>query len=392
MKKISEKVFDHLLPPAQELWERGGATMVAYENDDGSIEDRPFFDLEITNKDTYKKPLEDDEFITHRGRPIGRKVLHQIDVNGVDHLVRAYIPDGDREDTDITITSGAAWFTTIEGGYAEDRSNKLFADNSQALLQASSPHSGKELPGPLEWLRVPETVAEARQTSLARTAQIEQYLFAAVSDLYGLSKHQLAIGDSRDSMTTPGQYLYAPQYGADIVTFDNKARCGINRLDMKDLPQVGTWALTTLVGGIAVSVCLAKEGQLHMLSGSTSLNPNFMASSLTGTLRSLTSGEAGTMIDWVPKDAGGIDIIYGHDSMSIADEVRDAWDDHPNVYVKLVKGGTHASLLHPLAHTGRRRRTADTIQTYKSNGGKLTKADLERIYGGHKPTMLPKAA
>jgi hypothetical protein len=390
MKKITEKVFDHLLPPAEELWERGGATMIPYEKEDGPIEDRPFFDLEITNHD-YKKPLETEEFVTRRGRHIGRKVLHQIDVNGVDHLVRAYIPDGDREDTDITITSGAAWFTTI-GGYAEDRANKLFADNSQAVLQVGSPHSGTQLPGPLEWLRVPETVNEAYQTSLARTAQIEQYLFAVVSDLYGLSKHQIAIGDSRDSMTTPGQYLYAPEYGADIVTFDNKARCGITRLDMKDLPQVGTWALTTLVGGIAVSACLAKEGQLHVLAGTTSLNPNFMASTLTGTLRSLASGEGGTMIGWVPKDAAGIDIIYGHDAMSNVDEVREAWDDHPNVYVKLVKGGTHASLLHPLAHSGRRKRTTDTIQTYKANGGSLTKADLERIYGGHKPTMLPKAA
>lgn len=98
------------------------------------------------------------------------------------------------------------------------------------------------------------------------------------------------------------------------------------------------------------------------------------------------------MIGWVPKDAAGIDIIYGHDAMSNVDEVREAWDDHPNVYVKLVKGGTHASLLHPLAHSGRRKRTTDTIQTYKANGGSLTKADLERIYGGHKPTMLPKAA
>jgi hypothetical protein len=392
MTKITEKVFDHLLPPAEELWERGGATMVAYGNNDGSIEDRPFFDLEITNTDSYKKPIESDDFITRSGRKIGRKVLHQIDVNGIDHLVRAYIPNGNGNDSDLTITSGAAWFTTIKGGYAEDRSNKLFADNSQAVLQVGPPHSGQELPGPFEWLRVPETVDEAYQTSLARTAQIEQYLFATVSDLYGLSKNQLAIGDSRDSMTTPGQYLYAPQYDANIVAFDTKARCAINRLEMKDLPQFGTWALTTLVGGIAVSVCMAKEGQLHVLSGTSSLNPNFMASTLTGTLRSLASGEAGTMIGWVPKDAAGIDILYGHDSMSNVDEVRDAWNGHPDVYVKLVRGGTHASLLHPLAHTGRRQRTKDTIQAYKANNGRLTKQDLDRIYGGHKPTMLPKVA
>lgn len=392
MKKIAEKIFDHLLPPAEELWERGGATMVTYENDDGSTEDRPFFDLEITNKDSYKKPIEIEKFVTRHGRDLGRKALHKIDVNGVDHLVRAYVPDGDREDTDITITSGAAWFTTIDGGYAEDRSNKLVADNKQALLQASSPHSGRELPGPFELLRVPETINEAYQTSLARTAQIEQYLFAAVSELYGLSKHQLAIGDSRDSMTTPGQYLYAPMYGADIVTFDTKARCVVNRLSMEDLPQVGTWALTTLMGGIAVSVCLAKDGQLHVLPGTSSLNPNFLASTLTGTMRSLVSGEAGITMGWVPKDAAGIDIIYGHDELSNVEEVREAWNNHPNVYVKLVKGGTHASLLHPLAHTGRRQRTKDTISAYKANNGSLTKQDLDRIYGGHKPTMLPKAA
>jgi hypothetical protein len=390
MTKITEKVFDHLLPPAEELWERGGATMVAYENDDGSIEDRPFFDLEITNSD-YKKPIETEHFVTHSGRRIGRKVLHQIDVNGIDHLVRVYVPDGNREDTDLTITSGAAWFTTI-GGYAEDRANKLFADSSQAVLQVGSPHSGKELPGPLEWLRVPKTVEEAYQTSLARTAQIEQHLFAAVSDLYDLSKSQIAIGDSRDSMTTPGQYLYAPQYDANIVTFDTKARCAVNRFDVNDLPQFGSWLLTTIVGGVAVTACLAKEGQLHTLSGTSSLNPNFMASTLTGTLRSLAGGEAGITMGWVPNDAAGIDIVYGNDVMSNVDEVTTAWEGHPDVYVKLVRGGTHPSLLHPLAHSGRRRRTKDTITTYKANRGQLSKQDLDRIYGGHKPTLLPKAA
>ncbi len=377
MKDIARQTFDHLFPSPEELWQRGGAIMLDTVIDEGHIEQVPFFDLEITKVRT----LDDEPFITKRGRKLGRSVLHRIDVNGVDHLARAFVPaDELRTDHDFTITSGTAWMTTIDG-YALDRSRKLVADTHMPLLQVGPPHSSHALPRPLELLRVPRTIREANETSLARTAQTEQLVFAALSSMYDLPRTQVAIGDSRDSNTTAGQYAYMKHYESDIIAFDNKGRCAPEKVNFENLPEFANWLADTTIGGVAVSLCLAKQGQLASLRGSASLNPNFIASSLTGTMRALASGETRRMLDWVPKDARGIDILYGRDDLSHPDIITEAWQGHPNVVVKVVPNGTHASLLHPLAHAGRRKRMVHRAEQFRSNHGDTAAMDWELIHG-----------
>lgn len=377
MKQLARQTFDHLFPSAEELWQRGDATMLDTMIDEGHIEKVPFFDLEVTKL----KTLDDEPFITRRGRHIGRTVLHRLDVNGVDHMARAFVPSDEyRTEHDFTITSGAAWMTTIDG-YAQDRSRKLFADTQMPVLQIGPPHSTKVLPFGLEFLRVPRTLKDATETSLARTAQIEQLAFAALSSMYDLPREQVAIGDSRDGNTTAGQYPYTHLYGASIIDFDNKGRCAPEKIELEDVPEFANWLADTVIGGVAVSICLAKEGQLGTLPGTTSFNPNFLASSLTGTMRALASGETRRMMDWVPKDAHGVDILYGRDDLSYPEIIKEAWAEHPNVHVKVVPKGNHASLLHPLAHTGRRKRMVERAQQYRSRSGKLDAMDWSPIHG-----------
>lgn len=377
MKHFARQTFNQLFPHAEELWEQGNATMLDMVVDEGKVEKVPFFDLEITRM----KQLDEEPFITRRGRHIGRSVLHRIDVNGVDHLARAFVPNDEyRTEHDFTITSGAAWMTTIDG-YALDRSRKLFADTQMPVLQIGPPHSSKVLPFGLELLRVPKTLKDATETSLARTAQIEQLAFAALSSMYDLPHDQVPVGDSRDGNTTAGQYPYTHMYGASIVDFDNKGRCAPEKIELEDVPEFANWLADTVIGGLAVGICLAKEGQLGTLPGTTSFNPNFIASSLTGTMRALASGETGRMISWVPKDAHGIDILYGRDDLSHPEIITEAWSEHPNVHVKIVPKGNHASLLHPLAHTGRRKRMVERARQFRTHEGRLEDMDWNAIHG-----------
>lgn len=374
---ILEQGYNALFPSAEELWEKTGAQMVPVEAADGSIVDRPFYDLEVTNKDTYKKPLDVEELVTRRGRHLGFAATHQVEVNGMDHLCRAIVTGG----SDLTITSGTAYMTTING-YPKDRAIKMAADTGQSHLQVGPPHSGKMLPFFLEGLRVPETLDEARATSLARTAQIQQCIFEALSGLYELPPQQYPVGDSLDAITTPGQYLYAPMYGAKLVGFNNAARCMIYRMELKDVLKLPPWIAKSVVGGVAVGVCLAKEGQLGTtVKGATSANPNFWTSMLTGTTRSLTGGESRLLMDTVPRDAHGIDKTYGRDGLD-TDKVKEAWGEHhPNVYVKPIPRGTHPALLHPIAHKGTRSDVARVVKEHNAKNGNVDAMDWDYIHG-----------
>lgn len=344
--------------------------------DHGHVEDVPFFDLEVTHTEV----LDDKPFVTRRGRALGRKVLHRVDINGVDRLVRAYVPNTPyRTDHDFTITSGSAWMTTIDG-YAEHRANGLFADNQMPHVQVGPPHGATVLPGLLELLRVPQTIGEAHNTSIAQTAQEEQLIIAMMTDMYNLPSQQVALGDSRDAILTAAHFPYAAEHGAQIIAFDNKGRSVPQKMELGDLPRFGRWLAKTGLGGLAASLCLAKEGQLGTLRGTSSLNPNFLASSLVGAMPALASGEAGRAISWVPHDAHGIEVLYGQDDMSYAEVFKHLWAEHPNVHVKDVPGGTHGALIHPLAHSGTRERVNRLAAEYREQGAELSSIDWQNVY------------
>lgn len=384
----ADEIFSKLFPSAEELWEMGDARMVESVDDNGRSTLRPFFDLgepEILSSE-YKP------FVTKKSRrDLGIVASHVVEVDGIDYATRAFVPhDKLLGNAALTITSGTAWTTTIDG-YPEDRSIKLFADNVQPVLQVGPPHSGSRSLSPKELLRVPETLREARTASLAHAAQVEQSIFAMLSERYGLPMRQLPIGDSRDSNTTPGQYAYADYYGATIVGFDTKARCAPDRITLADVPEFLSWLSSTAIGGVAVGACLLKDGQLGSLAGTTSFNPNFLASNMTGTMRALASGETGQMISWVPRAAHGTDVLYGRDSLSRVEQIRELWNEHPNVHVKVVPRGTHAALLHPLAHKGRRERIRSFVEEYCRTSGDLDAMNWRRIHGIKEDPQLSAA-
>lgn len=380
--KLYHQLSDKLLPSADELWERAGAEMRPWNGTEV-----PFFDVDIRDKDMTL--LDESEFQTKRQRrTIGRELLYKVDVNGIDYLSRVFAPYDNRETTpSFTVTSGAAYTTTING-YAHDRAQKLFADTEQPHIQVSAPHSANER-GWKEFTRLPETLAEARFASLALAAQTEQAIMSKLSDMHELPRVQVPIGDSRDSITTPGQFPYAHQYGTEILDFDTKARCALDKYGVIDgLPILG-WTARTVLGGIGVGLCLARVGELDTLRGTASLNPNFLASTFTGGLRALASEEPLRMMSWAPADAIGHDVIYGRDSIADVRQIRQAWQGHPNVFIKPVNKGNHASLLHPVAHIQLRGRMQRRVEEYEANGGNRAAMDWNYIYGVNPQDWAP---
>jgi hypothetical protein len=241
-----------------------------------------------------------------------------------------------------------------------------------------------------EFTRVPETFVEARLASLALAAQTEQLISLTLSHKHDLPLIQVPIGDSRDSITTPGQFPYAHWNGVEILDFDTKARCALDRYGVLDgLPVLG-WTAKTVLGGLGVGLCLAKVGELETLKGTASLNPNFLVSTFTGGLRGLASDEPARMMSWVPTDTIGHDVIYGRDGLSNVEQVRDGWSANQNVYVKPVDKGNHASLLHPVAHTQLRGRMKRRAEEYLTSGGNRNAMDWNYIYGVNPELWMPQ--
>lgn len=376
-----QRAFDAFLPPAEELWERGGAELRDIEIEPGRTETVPFFDLEITNeKEISIEPFEAKRSRHHRVR-VGRQVVKRFVLSdGVDRVARVIeLDDKYRTGADVTVTDGTAWTTTIDG-YAHDRARRIAQDAHLDVIQVGSEHSGTLLPYGLDVFRLGRTVCDARAISLAKSAQAEQLIVNKLTVDHGLASSQYAIGDSRGSMKTPGQYPYADYYGHEIVHMDTKAPCVPERLGVRDMPRVIRWFGREALGGAGVIAQLVAEGKATSLRGTTSLNPNFVASSVVGIMPALASGEAGRMADWVPRDAYGHVVVYGKDGLSPGDVWRDKWQQHPGIYIKVVPNKVHAHLLEGKAHdlqVGRIRRFS---QAYDGSDNDLARIDWQAVY------------
>lgn len=328
-----EAAFSTLFPPAEELWQRGGATL----RPDGV----PDFGIDIRSVDREAR----EKLYDQRGQRIGEAVTRRlVTSDGIDRLVRVYLPDHKhRSDTDLTVTDGTAWTTTING-YAAKRNARIVEATGIPLIHIGAEHSGGTL-GVFDGLRLPATLGRAATISLAKTAQSEERIIGELAERYGLSRHQYIIGDSRASMKSPAQYAYARENNLEIDFSDTKAPCVPQRIHAKDVPRFFKWAGVEMTGGSLIVAKMILDGEFSTLVGTPATNPNEIATALIGVMPALADGEAGRAINWVPRDAAGHVVVYGHDRMSFHEKWRELWASHPNVVVKSVRRGIHASLL-----------------------------------------------
>lgn len=382
MKQLLVNAFEQFVPSPQELWQRGDASIENIEIEPGHFEEVPFFNLEISK---IKLSRIDDLKLSRLGRArrIGREIIAQVELSdGIERLVRLIkLDDSYRSGADFTVTDGTAWTTTING-YTHDRARRIARQAGVEVVQIGAEHSGSVIPFGFDGLRLAQTIHDARTISLAKAAQAEQLIISQLTKDYDLSADQYVIGDSRSSMKTPGQFPYADFYGNQIIHMDTKAPCVPEKLAAGDASRFIHWLGKEALGGSGVVLKLASEGKLPTLVGTVSANPNFIISSLLGAAPALASGEAGQLVNWVPRYAHGHIVVYGNDGLSLGDKWHEAWQDHPNVHVKTVPGKTHANLLDSRAHREQIDRINRFSQQLVLRSGDLSQIDWRQVYKG----------
>jgi len=388
---VFDKAFDQVFPPAERLWENGGADFQTVSVN-GEQHELPLFGLEV---DGFKQVGKTKELRSKSEghRKIGAEILGRLEVSGVSHLVRVMIPEDNLrhdEATDFTFNRSTA-FTTSINGYAERGSKSIVARTHRPFIQTGADYSGETGLGLMDVVKVPKTLWEARHQSIFAQSEAREVMHRFLAEKFDLPGKYVMLGDSMSAMNQPAMYAYdfmaddgdvddeLTTHNSNIIGFHAKGRCVVEKAELGDMPRAGKWLAKTLLGGMAASLCLAKEGRLQTIYGSVSINPQFHASALTGTLRALLSGEAGHALNFIPRDAGGLEVLYGSDDLSDVEAIREHFAAYPYVHTKVVPGGTHGAILHPLADKGRTEWAVNLSEAYDYRSGHLSELDWRRI-------------
>ena len=357
--KAFEAVYDTVLPPVEERWERGGAILR-----DG----RPFFPkLEVAGK-----PIKISERpLRHRLRKVGSSMLLSYTMSdGIDRLVRHNrLDDTYRSDIELTATAGSAWTTTPHRGYAARRDNRTALEHGIDTVTIGAEGSTHAITLSAEQLD---------GISLAKSAQSEMMIHADVIARYGVSNRQYARSDSRDGMIEPGRWMYAEDYGIEKVFSDIRAPCAPDRIEAGDVPTVGVWLGVEAFGGAAVTAALIAEGNVGVLRGTFDLHPRALKASFEGIMPALMTGEAGRLAEMTHDDMAAHIVLYGRDILSPDERWREIYAPKHNVTLRSAPRGSHANLL---TRTGLQHNRLGRAVLSLQNDAEL---DIDYVINGHR--------
>lgn len=369
MVNLAEKAFNSVFPSADELWEKGGATV---------IDDVPYFtELDI---DGEPRELSGRNIYIRDGlrrKKIGTSMLLAYTMNdGIDRLVNVHTLDDDhRSPVDMLATTSTAWTTTVDG-YARRRDLRI---NREAGIQTVTIGAEGSTNEKLLDRDVLSTI------SLAKAAQSEQAILAHASREFQLPTRHYGIGDSRGAMIKPAHSLYAPYYGNEMLFTDIKAPCVPDKLGPEDMPKVALWLGAEVLGGIAVASSLLKERDLGLLMGTFDAHPRSVPTSLGGIMPALMSGEAGRLAELTPDTINGHVVLYGLDILSSVHRWHEIYAHKFDMVIKNVPRGSHAHLLGRIGlQIGRVERAESSLRT----DGVI---DNSYVVRGHKPDYEKQA-
>ncbi len=384
--------FEKIFPGFEQLREEASADVITTEIEPGLTVDVPYYQQDVS------KPVqigEEEPFVTRSGRELGYRATYLTIVDGIGYETYVKMPyDELRSEYEFADFNSTAWMTQAGKGYTENPNARIFASTLMPQIDIGPPASDSSGGMIAKAFKVPGILAKSKALPLSYTAQAEQAIVAGIAEAYphlSLPKRQVKRGKSRGANLSSGHFAYASANGTEIIALQNMGRCAPDKIELEDVPEFLAWLTMTALGGVAASACLTKQGKLGSLWGTTSLSPDFLAANLTGTMRALASGETGEMIGWTPRSIYGREVLYGLDSLSRADETKERLSDRPGLRKKIVRGGTHGALLHPLAHEGdveSMKRFAEQYQLYK---GQLVLMDHDYIYGVEEPSLIEEA-
>jgi hypothetical protein len=385
------RAFDTLFPGYEQLREDARADIRPTGIEPDLIVDVPYY------QQTVEPPvlMNEKPFVTKSGRELGYRALYHVVVDGIGYEAFTCVPyDELRSDNEFLDLSSTAWMTQAGRGYTEDPNAKIFAHTLMPQVEIGPPASDSNGGLRSQALKLPTTLRRSKALPLSYTAQAEQAIVASLRENHSyldLPYAQVKRGKSRGANLSSGHIPYARANGSEIIALMNMGRCAPDKIELADVPEFATWLTTTGLGGVAASACLLKDGKLGSLRGTTSLDLNFLTANLTGTMRALASGETGEMLEWTPRTMYGSEVLYGLDSLSKAEETKRRLADRGNMRKKIVKGGTHGALLHPLAHSGEIERMKRFAEQYRFYGGQLALMDSDYIYGVEELSLIEEA-
>ncbi len=349
----ADRLFNRVIPHSEALWKRAGQEPTEVEIEPGHIARVVDFDIGI-DKITEHKP---QPFVDERGITIGKHIRHSIITSeGVDLEAMATLLD-DRYQTggEFFVSDSTAWFTDVDG-YAAARDNEISATARVSHIRTGAEGTGHILPGPLEVLRLGATMIRSRKSTLVKSAQTDQAVVAKLAHRYSLPLLQYGVGDSQAGMRKFGAHHFAAKNGIPMGYMDIKAICAANKIELRDMPRVGKWFATEIIGGAAIVASMFLEDEAEDIEDTVSFNPNFIAAAIIGGTQSVAGGEAGVTAEWLPYDAMGHIVHYGKDGLAEHEVWKNILQNHPNIHHKVVPKGIHAHLLRRAAHTPQQER------------------------------------
>ncbi|MEP6710208.1 MAG: hypothetical protein ABJA64_00625, partial [Candidatus Saccharibacteria bacterium] len=161
-----------------------------------------------------------------------------------------------------------------------------------------------------------------------------------------------------------------------------------------DWLRLARWPGAEALGLIALGLEIAKEKALKRHMGTVALNPNFLISNFVGVGPALFSGEAGRFASWVPENAAMYISTFKNDTVSRPDVWRKLYQNHPNVYIREHKHGTHMTLANDKVINSKTTRTNAIVDLRTINGDDMDPNDLQNIYEMHRRPRIvyPDAA
>ena len=360
---IVERAYNTVMPGHENIWKRSGATMLEVEIEPGRIERIPHHDIGVDTIIPHK-PV---EFTGENGRRIGRHIMHTvITSDGVDHSANLTIMDDRyRTSAPFFVSDSTALFTGVNG-YAAVRDNEIAQRVGVDIVRTGADGSANLL-GPLDFMRVGATALRSRKSSLAKSAEADQAIVAKIAGMYSLPPVQYGIGDSQAGMRKLFAHYFAGRNGIDMAYMDVTAICAPDKLNLKDLPEVGLWTGTELLGGAAIIALMLLEDEAEDITETISLNPNFITATIIGALPSLASGEAGASTRFVPSTAAGHFCHYGNDRLSHPERWIELLSANEEIQHKIVDKGIHAHLLRKIGRTQKLGRIIRFDQEFKSH-------------------------
>jgi len=374
MKNPLKKAYEFVAPNPEDLWKRSGANP-----SEGEV---PLFDLDTLKKDDVEA-AKNGRIIDHNNEEVGDYFSFSIETSdGIDRTARVYIPDDDRRSSsDMVLHADTAWLTTITG-HNDYAASKFVSQTGLPMIVVGAEHGTNREQYPKELLRLGQTAIQSTGISLAKSAQSSQLISSYLQEKFDLPTNMLKTGESRGAMLTPAHLAYAEMYGNKILYSDTTAPCMPTKLfsERGDSIRLAAWMGFESMGGLALGLDILRQQALKRRLGTVAFNPNFMVSNVIGVGPALFSGEFGEFSKWVPQDAAMYYSTFKNDLFTKPAVLRDLYKDHPNVYIRTHKSGTHATLANDKVIDAKSMRFNAFQTLYADKGESISSSDLRVIY------------